>query len=278
MSSGDRTPVRVQKYISQAGLASRRQAESMLAEGPDRDQRSAGDHGRVSRVVPGSDTVSLDGRDRAAGPRRWVVFHKPAGRPLHPDRSARRRHDLRPSSRVGRAGCVMWGGWTATHPACCSSPTTGTWRREARASERAGRARVPGRRDAGTVTARALRRLQAGRGAGRRTWSRPRRVRRVESGRRTSAGVTLVLTEGRKREVRRMLKAVGHPVRTLVRTRFGPIQAGRAETGGLAARARSSELEAARSAVEHSRARRGETETRSGTARVADTASNRGGA
>ena len=35
--------------------------------------------------------------------------------------------------------------------------------------------------------------------------------------------VELVLTEGRKREVRRMLEAVGFPVLNLVRTRFGPL-------------------------------------------------------
>lgn len=35
--------------------------------------------------------------------------------------------------------------------------------------------------------------------------------------------VEVVMTEGRKREVRRMLEAVGNPVVKLVRTRFGPI-------------------------------------------------------
>lgn len=35
--------------------------------------------------------------------------------------------------------------------------------------------------------------------------------------------VELVLTEGRKREVRRMLESVGFPVLKLVRTRFGPL-------------------------------------------------------
>jgi len=35
--------------------------------------------------------------------------------------------------------------------------------------------------------------------------------------------VEVVMTEGRKREVRRMLVAIGHPVTKLVRTRFGPV-------------------------------------------------------
>ncbi len=35
--------------------------------------------------------------------------------------------------------------------------------------------------------------------------------------------VEIVMTEGRNREVRRMMEAVGHPVRQLVRTAIGPI-------------------------------------------------------
>lgn len=45
------------------------------------------------------------------------------------------------------------------------------------------------------------------------------------------AVVALVLTEGRKREVRRMMEAIGHAVRRLVRTRFGPIELGALPVG-----------------------------------------------
>jgi 23S rRNA pseudouridine2605 synthase len=45
--------------------------------------------------------------------------------------------------------------------------------------------------------------------------------------------VRLVLAEGRKREVRRMLEAVGLPVRRLVRTRVGPVRLGRLAPGAL---------------------------------------------
>ena len=51
--------------------------------------------------------------------------------------------------------------------------------------------------------------------------ARAREVRRKRDG-----GLRLVLTEGRKREVRRMLKAVGHPVVELRRVRFGPLRLG----------------------------------------------------
>ena len=43
--------------------------------------------------------------------------------------------------------------------------------------------------------------------------------------------IRLVMTEGRKREVRRMLDAVGLPVRRLVRTRLGPIRLGKLKPG-----------------------------------------------
>ena len=54
------------------------------------------------------------------------------------------------------------------------------------------------------------------------------RVVDVASGR---AVVELVLHEGRKHVVRRLLEAVGHPVSRLVRTAVGPVQLGHQRQG-----------------------------------------------
>ncbi len=47
--------------------------------------------------------------------------------------------------------------------------------------------------------------------------------------------VELTLHEGRKHVVRRLLEAVGHPVESLVRTRFGPVRLGQQRPGTLRA-------------------------------------------
>ena len=52
-------------------------------------------------------------------------------------------------------------------------------------------------------------------------WARPRSVRRVED-RGKYSWLEIVLTEGRNREVRRLLEAVGLKTLKLVRTRIGP--------------------------------------------------------
>ncbi|MEP6758762.1 MAG: pseudouridine synthase [Actinomycetota bacterium] len=60
--------------------------------------------------------------------------------------------------------------------------------------------------------------------------ARARSVRIVDA-RGDRGQIALVMTEGRKREVRRLLAAVGLPVSRLVRVRIGPISLGRLKAG-----------------------------------------------
>ncbi len=56
---------------------------------------------------------------------------------------------------------------------------------------------------------------------------------RIVDARQDRGQLRLVMTEGRKREVRRLLAAVGLPVRRLVRLRVGPITLGRLAPGAV---------------------------------------------
>jgi pseudouridine synthase len=54
----------------------------------------------------------------------------------------------------------------------------------------------------------------------------PARVRRLGGDE-----IELTIHEGRNRQVRRMCDAIGHPVRSLVRVRFGPLSLGDLQPG-----------------------------------------------
>ncbi|MDO9583465.1 MAG: pseudouridine synthase [Desulfomicrobium sp.] len=75
----ENTPVRLNKYLADAGLASRRGADALIQSGRvsvnGLSQREPG-----TRVIPGQDTVLLDGNPVAArqdAPASYVMLHKP---------------------------------------------------------------------------------------------------------------------------------------------------------------------------------------------------------
>lgn len=217
--------MRVQRYISQAGVASRRQAEAMIAEG-----RVAVNGRRVTKPglkVVSIDTVSVNGQVVVPAKRRWIVFHKPAGVlcTREDPHGTRTVYDALPAwasglRYVGRLDQHTTGLLMLTNDGGLASAL-------AHPSGRVEREYVVEARD--PVTARSLRtlkrgvRLEDG-------FAKPKRVRKaVLSGGRS--GIRVVLTEGRNREVRRLLRAVGVSVVSLARVRFGPFRLGDLESG-----------------------------------------------
>ena len=70
--------VRIQKYLSQAGVASRREGEKLILAG------RISVNGKVvktlgSKIVPGKDRVELDGAEVQVCATRWVKIFKPMG-------------------------------------------------------------------------------------------------------------------------------------------------------------------------------------------------------
>ena len=247
---GGPAAMRVQKYVAQAGVASRRQAEALMREGRVAiNGVPATEMGTL--VTPGADTVAVDGRVVEAAPRRWIVFHKPPGTlcTRADPHGGETIYALLPSwagalRYVGRLDRDTSGLLLLTNDGdlgfALAHPSGGI--------EREYVARVKGQ-----VTAKAVRALRQGveleDGV-----ARPRAVRKVRLPDQ-EWGVRLVLTEGRKREVRRMLKAVGHAVAELERVRFGPFRLGGLKAGDWRP-ARRSELDQARAAVRRRRGAR----------------------
>ncbi len=207
-------------------MASRRQAEGLILAGRVRVNgvvvRTLG-----SKVRPGQDRVELDGALVEEAPMRWVLFHKPAGslttrtdprgRATVYERLPKEFRDLRYVGRLDRdteglllltnEGDTIHG---LTHPS-----------REVEREYEVWVQGVPDEDD--------LRRLREGveldDGPARAT-----EVQLLRAERRTGV-LSLSLKEGRKREVRRLLEAVGYRVVRLRRVRFGPIRLGELAVG-----------------------------------------------
>jgi 23S rRNA pseudouridine2605 synthase len=214
--------MRLQKFLSRAGVASRREAERMVVQG-----RVRVNGARVvelgTRVEPGVDRVEVDGRPVAMARTRWIALHKPrgvlttrrdpGGRPtvygLLPDDASELPY-LGRLDRNTEGLLVFTNAGDVLH--ALTHPSSRVLRRYL--------ARV-----VGVPEPEALRRLEAGVELedGPAVFEEVRLVRKVSD---ESAIVRLALREGRKREVRRALDAVGHPVRGLRRVAFGPLRLG----------------------------------------------------
>lgn len=220
-------PVRLQKFISQSGYASRREAERLMSAG-----RVSVNGAVVTelgvRVDPDTDVVTVDGERVGAAAKRWVLFHKPPGvlTTRTDPHGGTTIYDVLPDDMgglryVGRLDRDAEGLLLLTNDGELANALA----HPSGEVEREYWLEVAGRVDRETVN-RLTGGVELDDGMARAARARLLKVGDV------SSRLTLVLTEGRKREVRRMLSAVGHPVMRLRRERFGPVRLGRLERGG----------------------------------------------
>jgi 23S rRNA pseudouridine2605 synthase len=220
---------RLQRALARAGLGSRRTCEELIARGAVRINGALATLG--DRVDPARDDVMVDGIRVNLDPEiRYLKLNKPAG-VLTTMRDERGRRDVRaflpPGPRVfpvGRLDRDTEGLLLLTNDGDLANrllhPSFGI-EKEYLAEVR------------GTPTTAALARLRVGVELD----DGPARVRsvRIVDARGERAQLSLVMTEGRKREVRRLLATVELPVARLVRLRIGPVRLGGLRPGEVRA-------------------------------------------
>jgi pseudouridine synthase len=225
MSSPAAVSVRLQKLLSQAGLASRREAEEWIRQG------RVSVNGRVAelgeRADPSRDAIKVDGRRLRAAPseKTYLLLNKPKGFVTTTDDPEQRdtvmdlipgnlRGGVRP---VGRLDVQTEGLLLLTDDGDLARDVTHPSKGCAKEYE-VKVSGVPGEKD--------LAKLRVGIYVdGRRT--RPCDIVRM----RTTAGrgegnawFRVTLREGRTRQIRRMFETIGHPVSKLKRVAIGPIR------------------------------------------------------
>lgn len=209
--------MRLQKFLAQAGVASRRGAESFIAAG-----RVTVNGQPITipgtKVDPGVDVVAVDGRAVELRAAEWLALHKPRGyvSTRHDPQGRRTLYELLPPEMrhlfsVGRLDADSEGLILLTNDGDAAHRLLHPRYRIERDYE----AEVAGALEQGAVD-RLLDGVELEDGI----------ARAVRVARLGPCRLRMTLQEGRKREVRRMLAAIGHPVRRLRRTRYGGVELG----------------------------------------------------
>jgi 23S rRNA pseudouridine2605 synthase len=209
--------VRLARYLAHAGVASRREAERVIAAG--RVSVAGTVVTDPARDVDERSLVAVDGRE-LSGPERRVVYM--LNKPVGVVSTARDTHgrptvvELVPSGGlrlypVGRLDADSSGLILLTNDGELANRLT----HPSFEVPRRYRARLGG----GPIEDAALRRLRRGVTLDDGARTAPARVRRLGP-----QEIELTIHEGRNRQVRRMGEAVGHPVLALERVAFGPLR------------------------------------------------------
>ncbi len=226
LGSGDRGKVAVERALSKLGLASRTQTREWVREGRLKV------NGQVITdlsylVVPEKDRFTLDGKLLEACAWRTILLYKPKGYvTTKSDEKGRKTvYDLLPKDLhhlhpVGRLDMNTTGLLLLTSDTRLSHRLTDP----ENAIERVYAVTVEGR-----VLPQTVQRLLGGIQDDGEILRASKLTPRKLSGR--ESHLTITLTEGKNREVRRMFKAVGHEVTVLKRIAFGTIELGNLEPG-----------------------------------------------
>jgi 23S rRNA pseudouridine2605 synthase len=209
-------PVRLHKHLAALGIGSRRRCEQLITR--NRIRVNGGPARLGMSVVPGQDLVEVDGRTVSTVPDRIVIaFNKPAG-VLSTCRRGRERGT--PVTELVDVGCRLFpagrldrdteGLLILTNDGELALRLTHPRYAKEKEYEADLAAPVPG------IEQRLVRGVQLKDGPARALKARNTQPTRIR----------LVLTEGRKRQVRRMLEALGAEVTRLRRIRIGGLRLG----------------------------------------------------
>ncbi|MGH2356261.1 MAG: pseudouridine synthase, partial [Chloroflexota bacterium] len=219
--------LRLQKVLARAGVASRRHAEDLIREGRVRV------NGRVvnelgTRADPAVDVISVDGtRVRQPGEAFYLALHKPAGYLTTADDPQGRPAVM--SLVPPLPGLFPIGRLDAESEGLLLLTSDGEWAHHV-SHPRFGCAKEYVVEVAGRPTPGELARLRRPMPLAPGEWTTGAEVRVVD----TLPGRTLlriVLHEGRNRQIRRMLDAIGYSVAHLIRVRVGAVDLGALQPG-----------------------------------------------
>ena len=217
-------PMRIQRALARAGVASRRHSEGLIAAGR---VTVNGQPAQIGQTVdPTRDDIRVDGTAvRAPGSTVWIALHKPTGvmTSRGDPRGRRTVFELVPTvpglTYVGRLDYMTEGLLLFTN----DGKAVHALMHPSYEVERTYVAIVRG--DVAAAVRQARRGVELDDGP-----VRPTRV----TGRDLGGGLhefEVTITEGRKREVRRLCKALGLQLERLIRTRYGPVALGNLPVG-----------------------------------------------
>ncbi|MCI5145408.1 MAG: rRNA pseudouridine synthase [Candidatus Electrothrix sp. AR3] len=217
---------RLQKIIANAGICSRRKAEQYIAEG------RVAVNGRITvelgkKVDPGQSTITVDGKPLQQEKKIYILLYKPAGyvttmsdpqgRPIVTDLLPDIKERLFP---VGRLDLDSEGALLLTNDGALANRVLHP-RFEVNKTYEATVRNLPKKND--------LLRLEQGIILdGKKTW--PARLRLLKKKRETVI-IEIIIHEGKKRQVRKMFKEIGHNVLRLKRVAYGGLKLGRLGSG-----------------------------------------------